>query len=179
MPLRIRETLVMEKPPFSPVKFIFGLLAVVVLCGGLLVQLAVFRSSDLLDQLPALQPVVDRICARLPCRYTGPRDVSRIKLVNRDIRLHPTADNALLINATFVNRAPFRQPYPILTITLSDLSGAVVARRSFTPAEYLGQDMDQPYRLMPSGQPVRVTLEVVDPGKDAVNFEFTFSDSLY
>lgn len=177
MPLRIRESLVVEKPPFSPVKFIFGLLAVVVLLGGLLVQLAVFRSSDLLDKLPALQPVVDRICMHLPCRYTGPRDVSRIKLVNRDIRLHPTADNALLINATFVNRAPFRQPYPILTITLSDLSGAVVARRSFTPAEYLGQDMDRPYRLMPSGQPVRVTLEVVDPGKDAVNFEFTFSDS--
>jgi hypothetical protein len=176
MPLRLRESLVVEKPPFSPIKFIFSLLAMVILLGGLLVQLTLFRSSDLISRLPALKPVVDRICSSLPCRYSGPRDTSQIELVNRDIRQHPTAKNALLISTTFINRAPFKQPYPVLTVTLSDLSGAVVAQRSFTPAEYLDREMDQPYLLMTSGQPVRVTLEVIDPGKDAVNFEFTFSD---
>jgi predicted Zn finger-like uncharacterized protein len=177
MPLRLRESLVVEKPPFSPIRFIFSLLAIVILLGTLLVQLAMFRGSELIEKLPALQPVVDRICSGLPCRYSGPRDVSQIKLINRDVRLHPSANNALRINATFVNRAPFKQPYPVMTITLSDLSGAVIAQRSFTPAEYLG-GMNQPNLLMPSGQPVRVKLEVVDPGKDAVNFEFTFSDSI-
>jgi hypothetical protein len=117
--------------------------------------------------------MVEKFCNKVPCIYSGPRDVSQIKLVSRDIRLHPKVDNALLISATFINRAAFKQPYPDITVTLSDLSGALVAQRRFKPAEYLGR-LNSPFLLMPSGKPVQIALEVVDPGKDAVNFEFTF-----
>lgn len=173
IPLRLRESLAVEEKPRRPFMLILGLLAILLFTATLLIQLAYFRSSQLLDRFPALQPLVERICTELPCRYSGPRDVSQIKLVNRDIRVHPKFNNALLISATFINRAKFKQPYPDITITLSDLSGAMVAQRRFTPAEYLGR-LNSPFLLMPSGKPVQIALEVVDPGKDAVNFEFTF-----
>ena len=173
IPLRLRDSLVVESEPRRPLMLILGMLAILLFSATLLGQLAFFRSSQLLDRFPALQPVVERICTELPCRYAGPRDNSQIKLVNRDIRIHPTVNNALLINATFINRAAFKQPYPDITITLSDLSGAIVAQRRFTPAEYLGR-LNNPFILMPSGKPVQIALEVIDPGKDAVNFEFTF-----
>ena len=173
IPLRLRDSLAVEVKPFRPFMLILGLLAILLFSATLFVQLAYFRSSQLLDRFPPLQPLVERVCTELPCRYSGPRDVSQIKLVNRDIRVHPKVNNALLISATFINRANFKQPYPDITITLSDLSGAMVAQRRFTPAEYLGR-LNSPFLLMPSGKPVQIALEVVDPGKDAVNFEFTF-----
>ncbi len=173
IPFRLRDSLAVEVKPRRPLMLILGLFAILLFSATLFVQLAYFRSSQLLDRIPALQPLVTQVCARLPCRYSGPRDVSQIKLVNRDIRLHPKVNNALLISATFINRASFKQPYPDITITLSDLSGAMVAQRRFTPAEYLGR-LNSPFLLMPSNKPVQIALEVVDPGKDAVNFEFTF-----
>lgn len=173
IPARLRSTFVTESAPRRPLRWLAGLLLMLVLAAALLIQLVMFRSSTLLSLLPALQPLVSQLCTRLPCLYTGPVDISRIKLVSRDIRVHPQQKNALLISATFVNRAPFPQPYPDLTITLSDLSGEIVARRRFTPRDYLGREVSS-LQLLPPDKPVQVTLAVVDPGKDAVNFEFTF-----
>ncbi|MDX1824225.1 MAG: DUF3426 domain-containing protein [Thiohalomonadales bacterium] len=173
VPFRLRDSLAVKTKPHRPLWLVLGITGILFFSASLFVQLAFFRSSQLLDRFPTLQPLVERICTTLPCRYSGPRDISQIKLVNRDIRVHPKVKNALLISATFINRAPFKQPYPDITISLSDLSGALVAQRRFTPAEYLGR-LNSPFLLMPSGKPVQIALEVVDPGKDAVNFEFTF-----
>ena len=136
-------------------------------------QLIIFRSTDLVDNFPSLEPTLSDLCNTLPCRYTGPRDVSQVKLLSRDIRIHPKEEKALLITATMINRAKFKQPYPDIKITLSDLSGDVVARRQFPAEQYLKR-IYSPLLRMPSGQPVKIALEVIDPGRDAVNFEFTF-----
>lgn len=173
IPFHLRDSLVVEEKKRNPVKLILGVLAILTFSAVLLGQLAYFRSSQLVDKIPTLQPMVEKFCTTVPCIYSGPRDVSQIKLVSRDIRLHRKVDNALLISATFINRASFKQPYPDITISLSDLSGAMVAQRRFKPAEYLGR-LNSPFLLMSSGKPVHIELEVVDPGKDAVNFEFTF-----
>ncbi len=173
IPFHLRDSLLVEEKPRNPIKLIFGMLAILIFSAVLLGQLAFFRSSQLVDKVPALQSMVEKFCTSVPCVYSGPRDVNQIKLVSRDIRLHPKVDNALLISATFINRASFKQAYPDITVTLSDLSGAIVAQRQFKPAEYLGR-LNSPFLLMSSGKPVQIALEVVDPGKDAVNFEFTF-----
>ena len=173
VPFHLRDSLVVEEEKRSPIKLILSILAILIISAVLVGQLAYFRSSQLVDKFPAMQPMVEKFCAAVPCIYSGPRDVSQFKLISRDVRLHRKVDNALLISATFINRASFKQPYPDITISLSDLSGAMVAQRRFTPAEYLGR-LNSPFLLMPSGKPVHIELEVIDPGKDAVNFEFTF-----
>jgi hypothetical protein len=58
-------------------------------------------------------------------------------------------------------------------ITLSDLTTTVVSQRRFTPAEYLNQQQGV-FQLMKPGKPVHISLEVLDPGNDAVNFQFDF-----
>ena len=173
IPFHLRDSLIMEEKKWSPLKLILAVVAILSFSAVLFAQLIYFRSSQLVDKVPALQPIVEQFCNAVPCSYSGPRDISQIKLVSRDIRLHPKVDNALLISATFINRAAFKQSYPDITITLSDLSGAMVAQRRFKPAEYLGR-LNNPFLLMPSDKPVQIALEVVDPGEDAVNFEFTF-----
>jgi len=148
-------------------------LTALLLLGGLGFQLVLFRNVQLAHSFPQLVPYLNMACERLPCRYSGKIDVSQIKLLKRDVRSHPTQPNALLISATFVNQAPFDQPYPVIELTLYDLGGNVVASRRFTPQEYL-EKMYNRFLLMESGTPVQVTLAVLDPGKDAINFEFSF-----
>jgi len=107
------------------------------------------------------------------CRYSGPLDKNKIQLLSRDVRVHPTEEKALLISAAMINNADFAQPYPDVKIRLSDISGNIVAERIFTAKTYIGSATN-PFSLMKSKIPVHIKFEVVDPGKDAVNFEFSF-----
>ncbi len=136
-------------------------------------QTILFRSYQLANQFPGLASALGSMCETVPCRYSGSTDVSRIELINRNVRSHPTQKNALLISTAFKNTADFDQPYPTIAIKLSDLSGHIVATRYFTPQEYL-EGLYNKFLLMESGTPVHVTLAVLDPGDDAINFEFSF-----
>ncbi len=145
----------------------------VVLIAVLLVQFIMNRHVQLVHRFPFLANSMTQFCLHLPCHYTGQHDVTKIQLINRDVRSHPTAKNALLISVSFVNQADFDQPYPNILLNLSNLSGDFVARRQFSPQEYLDKLYNQ-FLLLESGTPVHVTLAVIDPGDDAINFEFSF-----
>ena len=174
VPYALRESLAAaaEKPRSLGARL--AMLLLVVLLAGLLASQAIyFRGLDVAQRLPAARPLVKWLCDRFDCRYTGPRDVSRIRLVNRDIRAARERDGVLVITATMVNEANFAQPYPLFEVVLSDLTGTAVAERRFRPEEYLGSLVKEQFLMQP-GQPVQVTLEVLDPGSDAVNFEINF-----
>ena len=144
-----------------------------ILVSTLLGQMVLFRSYQLVNQFPVLASTLTSLCDALPCRYSGSTDVAQIELLNRNVRSHPSQKNALLISTAFKNNAGFNQPYPTIAIRLSDLSGHIVATRYFTPEEYL-EGLYNKFLLMESGTPVHVTLAVLDPGDDAINFEFSF-----
>lgn len=147
-------------------------LATLSLLALLIFQYAYFMRNDL-ARYPELRPWLEKMCVRLDCELPLMRDLSALELTYREIHSHPTARGALMINATFVNKAPFTQPYPVLQISLSDVAGRVMASRRLQPAEYLGEDVDVK-KGIPSRTPVHVVLEVVDPGRDAVGFQFDF-----
>jgi len=136
-------------------------------------QLAYFRAHELVNIIPESRSILESFCESVGCQYSGPRDNKQIELVSRDVRLHPKEKNALLISAAMINNAYFAQPYPNIHIRLSDISGNVVAERIFNPKTYMGK-LSNPFLLMRSKTPVHINFEVVDPGRDAVNFEFTF-----
>ncbi len=174
IPMALRRSLEKAEEPGRSPWVTTGLsFALLILILGLLLQAVIFRNTELARMSPALQPMLMSLCDTLSCVYSGPVDVSKISLTNRDVRSHPTQKNALLISAAFVNQAGFDQPYPDILVKLSDLSGNIVANRRFTPEEYLDK-MYSRFLLMEAGTPVHITLPVLDPGDDAINFEFTF-----
>jgi predicted Zn finger-like uncharacterized protein len=112
-------------------------------------------------------------CDRLGCRLPAVSDRVRIALMARDVRPHPSEPGALIITATIANQAEFDQPYPIVEITLSDVNEQRVAMRRFKPAEYVSES-GVIARGLPAGATAMMSLEVEDPGKSAVAFEFRF-----
>ncbi|TDX99592.1 uncharacterized protein DUF3426 [Thiohalophilus thiocyanatoxydans] len=172
VPLRLRDSLAIQPPKRRSWLETFGgglliLLLLVVLAG----QLLLFRPLDVYRLLPQSKPYLEQLCQQLPCRFETYRDPEQIRLLNRDVRTHPEQADALLITAALVNKADYQQAYPDLRVTLFDLSGNRSAQRRFTPTDYLGERYS-PFMLMEPGTPLHITLEVVDPGSEAVNFEF-------
>ena len=88
------------------------------------------------------------------------------------MRPHPTVAGALLISITFRNDARFAQPWPLLELSLANLEGQPLGLRRFTPREYLGT-LPTNAEIAP-GQSASLSLEIVDPGKRAVEFHFDF-----
>lgn len=145
-----------------------ALLAVV----GLLAQVTWFDGNQL-AQRDSLRPAMVTLCGWLGCRIDYPNDLDRISLVSRNIEPHPSVEDALIISATMVNEADFTQGFPIIEIVLSDFNGQRVAMRRFQPSEYL-ENAARAEAGLKSGVLLPLAFEVVDPGNDAVAFEFTF-----
>lgn len=143
-----------------------------VACALLLGAQIVLAQRAELARDPDWRAALLRVCATLGCELPAWRDHASLRLMARDVRPHPSVPDAMLISASFRNEAPWPQAWPELQIALSDLDGHVVALRRFRADEYLGS-MPREATLAP-GQPVSATLEVQDPGKQAVAFAFEF-----
>ncbi len=144
--------------------------AVLALC--LVAQLA-WAERKPLTANPATRPWLAAACQLFGCRLPPVRDTARLQLLSRDVRPHPNVPDALLISATVRNNAPFTQPYPVITITLSDLDENRIAMRRFRPAEYIPDSGVRAAGLAP-GATAAVMFEVRDPGRNAVAFQFGF-----
>jgi predicted Zn finger-like uncharacterized protein len=143
-------------------------------------QVAEFQGEPLLERAP-LRSTIERLGLGEEPAAAPFRDLERIHVVSRELRSHPTLPGRLRLSATIVNRAARAQPWPDLEITLLDAAGQQVVRTQFSPADYLaagsaaGRATDSaagagmtPQAYLP------LTLDLDDPGRQAVGFELEF-----
>lgn len=170
VPARILEDLHADKaaqlrPSSTP-----WAIASVLLMLLIVLQVAYFTRDELAKD-PSLRPWLERMCEFAECTLAQPFDIQQIEIIGRDVRTHPTAHQALIASTTIINNARFTQPYPLLTLVFSDINGVLLAQRRFMPREYLSRDIDISAGMTPD-LPIQIELELVDPGKAAVNYEF-------
>ncbi len=117
--------------------------------------------------------VLEPLCARLHCQLPLRHDASALELLSRDIQPHPSVADALIISATLHNTAPYAQAWPTVEVALSDLDDKRIAMRRFQPRDYLA-DANTVAQGIAAGASSSLVFEVVDPGHNAVAFEFRF-----
>lgn len=144
--------------------------ALVALLAG---QYVFFMPDDAARRYPQLRGAIESVCVRIGCVLPEQRDASRIRVISRDVRVHPRYEGVLQIKATLSNAAPYRQPYPRVRFTLFNVNGQTIATRVFRPSEYLGRNVATSARLRPE-TPFQVELDVLAPEEAAVSFEFSF-----
>lgn len=164
-----------EKPPakrslLATMCWGFGALLLLIM---IIAQLAWFNRDELLLRYPQLDPVARKICDRLQCEILRHKDISSIKLLNRDVRNHPLYEGSLLVNATMANKSETIQPFPLIQLALFNPDGEVIAYREFRPDEYLDDSINISAGMMPES-PIHFVLEVAGPTEGAVSFEFHF-----
>ena len=118
------------------------------------------------------RPRIDRLCRVFGCALAPWRQPSAFKVTARELRPHPSVPGVLLVTASFRNDAAFAQAWPVLELSLANLDGEPLGLRRFRPHEYLGAAPAS--ASIAAGQSASITLEVLDPGKRAVSFEFAF-----
>lgn len=153
---------------FAPFLWFIGILLLIVLG---ISQGIYYQRYQLIDN-PRFQKQVLTLCKFVPCGETGFSSIRQIKLLERNVFTHPVTSNALMITGAFVNQAPFTQRMPRMLVSLFDLKGSLIANRVFEPSEYLQTDKNQV--TLESNKPIQYRLEIVDPGTDALTYEFEF-----
>lgn len=134
----------------------------------LLAQTAWFQFENL-NRTQPYRGAYEIICPIVGCKLPALVDHSKIRTNNLVVRNHPQVKNALIVDAIILNNASFQQPFPDLVLEFSTMEDKPVASRRFTPREYLRGELAGQH-LMPQNQPVHLTLELVDPGLEAVNY---------
>jgi predicted Zn finger-like uncharacterized protein len=147
---------------------------VLFLAATLLIEYTWFN-RDQLNQIPQMQVWADKLCQRFECKNITLHNPKKIELIARNVYSHPNEKNALIVNITMKNNANFAQPYPIMQISFSDVRGGNVAARRFLPAEYLPAEIQQSdLQLLEPDTNMTFTMEIQDPGKQAMTYEFDF-----
>lgn len=132
-----------------------------------------YFNRDSAARNPQLRPLLDRICNVMGCQLPSQVNLDAIAGTNLVVRSHPHEPNALVIDAIIKNKAGFPQPFPAVLLSFDDLNGNPIARREFQPREYI-HDPTIDLQQMPPDTPIHLTLEIVDPGRDAVNYQIQF-----
>ena len=153
---------------FSPFLWFIGILILIVLG---IAQSVYYQRYQLINN-PRFQQQVLKLCELVPCGESHFSNIRQIKLLQRNVFTHPVTSNALMVTGSFVNQAPFKQMLPNMIVSLFDTRGELIANRVFEPAEYLLGDKQR--TTTESEKSVQFRLEIIDPGTDALTYEFEF-----
>ncbi len=166
---RLEQQSSKKKNTLSSFAWTFGTLAFIII---LILQYGYFM-RDNLAQYASLRPALQQLCRVAKCTLPLQHAPTQIKLISREISTHPDIDNALRVQATFINKAPFQQNYPTIKLSLSSLSGKTIATRYIKPQEYLPQNTSIDIGIA-TQQQTEVQLDIRDPDKKATGFELLF-----
>ena len=113
-------------------------------------------------------------CLFSECEVPARLDTSKLAVVSKTIFSHPNLEDALVITIVIKNNAKFEQRYPNLFLWLSDRMRRTVASSEFASEVYLEEnDLPSDSTLAP-GQQQRISIDVLDPGDEAVSLELDF-----
>ena len=114
-----------------------------------------------------IQQAYHLICRYIQCQKAPQAsDYQSQKLL---VRNSAAVAHGLIVETVIVNRSKHALPYPLLALEFRTLSNHITAQRIFAPSEYLhGELLGQP--LLAPLSPVHISLEIIDPGDDSVNY---------
>lgn len=128
-----------------------------------------YAKRDTLASHPRFAFMAPLVCKFFTCAQQTNLDLASIYSQQLLVRSHPRYQDALEVSFIFRNDSTLPRPFPLVELAFSDLSNNLLANRLFKPQEYLPPELRQ-LSEMPAQSTVQVTLELQDPGKEAVNY---------
>lgn len=137
--------------------------------GGVLFAQLLFFQFDSWAKQSTWRPVYGALCQHLDCELPNLYNIDDISAQHLSVNSHKVYKNTLVVDAVLNNQSNIAQPFPYLELFFTDTENQVVAARRFAPAEYLHGEL-KGKTMMPAKQPIRIALEIVDPGKQASGY---------
>jgi predicted Zn finger-like uncharacterized protein len=135
-------------------------------------QVAYFQRDWLATHHPGLRPLLVAFCARLGCEVRLPAQAERIRLEASELQADAARPHGVILSAVLRNTAPWPQAWPYLELTLTDAADRPLARRHFTPQEYLaGSSAVRLVTGMPPEEEVQIRLSLELKGIEPVGYK--------
>ncbi len=145
-------------------KCCYAVLTILLLLG--LAGQYVYFHFDELARKPSWRPLYALACQELQCQLPNIFNVGDLTVKHVSVKSHDYYQGVLVIDTLLTNLAKIDQPFPMLDVYFTDKKGQLVAKRRFKPAEYLRGELASK-KMMPRLQPVRLAIEIDDPGEQA------------
>lgn len=107
-------------------------------------QLMYVYRVQIVSQIPMLRPVFERTCETLSCKVPYERRLDQIRVQASALHKAPNQPGQSTLGFTLRNEFERPQEWPTLVLDLKDFSGALIARRNITPAQYLASERREP-----------------------------------
>ncbi len=134
----ISDVYVAPKPlPASPRLTMLLAIGSVIFGLVLVLEATYFFRVEIAARLPGIKPVMLKICSQLNCTLPLPQKVDLISIESSGLEADPTQINIITMHALLRSSAPYAIGYPSIELTLTDIQDNAIARRNFSPADYL------------------------------------------
>ena len=145
-------------------------IASVLLACVLLVQLAYVYRVELAAQYPAFKPLLVKACVAAGCTVPLPQHPKSISIEASDLQVPDAARPGVIqLTATLRSHAAYDVAYPALDLVLTNAQEHTLARRIFSPEEYLDKSKD-PRAGIPPNAEVTLQLDLDTGNLGAVGF---------
>ena len=131
------------------------------------------RNQEHYSQQVRWRPLLEWVCANRGCDLPLYEDLSAIEPSNLSVGSHPNRADTIMVQVQIRNTAPFAQAFPVMIVGFNTTDNELIALREFSPTEYLQGELPGS-ATMPVMAPIPISLALMDPGEDAVNYTLAF-----
>lgn len=93
--------------------------------------------NQLAASYPQTLPALAKACEFIGCQVDRPSQIDAVSLESSELQALPSAPNTFVLTTLLRNRSTTVQGWPNIELTLNDGNEKPIARRVFTPREYL------------------------------------------
>lgn len=132
----------------------------------LIAQAAYVYRVELAANYPGLKPALTRACDTLGCAVPLPQQPRLISIEASDLQVPDSSRPGVIqLTATLRSHAQYDVAYPALDLVLTNAQEHTLARRIFSPREYLGKSRDPALGIPPNAEvTLRLDLDTGDLG---------------
>jgi hypothetical protein len=128
---------------------------------GLLAQGAYVFRNQLAARFPQAKPLLVQACSVLGCQVGLPAQIESVSLESSELQALAPEKNIFALTTLVRNHGSIVQAWPNIELTLNDANEKPLARRVFTPRDYLASFQDVNKGLAPkSEQSIKLFLEL-------------------
>lgn len=125
-----------RKPNPKWLMYLIWFACVLLILSAIAQTIYVYRTT-IASHYPSTASYLKQMCVPLKCTIDLPKNIAFIAIDDSDIQEDADFLGALRFTSTLQNLADFRQAYPNIELTLTDLDDQPLLRRVFKPIDYL------------------------------------------
>ncbi len=150
------------------------LLCVLFLLLSAAAQTVYFLRAEISWRYPSSLPYLTQACEKLDCDIALARQINLLVLDDTDLLEDEIRLGLIHLSSTIINQAPFRQAYPNLELTLTDLDDRAKFKRMFRPNDYLANKNDALTGLA-AGDSLKLELPLANPDDGIAGYRVRLS----